>query len=57
MRVLRSRGADDPMVTAAELRLFGVPTLDIPEAGHNVHVEQPARFARGVLEFVTNAVG
>jgi pimeloyl-ACP methyl ester carboxylesterase len=36
------------------LQSFGVATLEIPAAGHNVHVEQPALVARGILEFVSN---
>jgi pimeloyl-ACP methyl ester carboxylesterase len=50
--VLLSRGEHDPMVSLAELQTLGVDTLDIPNAGHNVHVEQPRRFARSVVEFV-----
>jgi pimeloyl-ACP methyl ester carboxylesterase len=50
--VLLSRGAKDPMVTKAELQAFGVATVDIVDAGHNVHVEQPELFARSVVEFV-----
>jgi pimeloyl-ACP methyl ester carboxylesterase len=50
--VLLCRGVDDPMVTATALQAFGVETLDVPGAGHNVHVEQPRRFALGVVEFL-----
>jgi pimeloyl-ACP methyl ester carboxylesterase len=53
--VLLCRGVDDPMVTATALQAFGVETLDIPGAGHNVHVEQPRRFARGVVEFLVKS--
>ena len=41
------------MVSAAELASFGVPTLDIPDAGHNVHVERPWAFAQAVVDFAT----
>jgi pimeloyl-ACP methyl ester carboxylesterase len=53
--VLLSRGANDPMVSDAELQAFGVATLAIPDAGHNLHVEQPERFARSVVEFIANS--
>ncbi len=49
--VLLSRGVTDWMVSDDDLAAFGVPTLTIGDAGHNVHVEQPARFARSVVEF------
>ena len=49
--VLLCRGADDPMVSAAELASFGVPSVDIPGAGHNVHVERPRAFAQVVVDF------
>jgi pimeloyl-ACP methyl ester carboxylesterase len=52
--VLLIRGARDPMVTKAELQAFGVATVDIADAGHNVHVEQPELFARSVIEFVAD---
>ena len=42
------------MVTKAELQAFGVATVDIVDAGHNVHVEQPELFARSVVEFVAD---
>lgn len=47
-----SRGVDDPMVSDAELELFGVDTVTIPDAGHNVHAEQPARLVASVFEFL-----
>ncbi len=52
--VLLSRGVTDRMVSDDDLGAFGVPTSTIGEAGHNVHVEQPARFARTVVEFAAS---
>jgi pimeloyl-ACP methyl ester carboxylesterase len=52
--VLLSRGVTDWMVSDDDLAEFGVPTLTIGEAGHNVHVEQPARFARSLVEFAAS---
>jgi pimeloyl-ACP methyl ester carboxylesterase len=52
--VLLSRGVSDWMVSDDDLAAFGVPTSTIGEAGHNVHVEQPARFARSVVEFAAS---
>jgi len=52
--VLLSRGVTDWMVSDDDLAAFGVPTSTIGDAGHNVHVEQPARFARSVVEFAAS---
>jgi pimeloyl-ACP methyl ester carboxylesterase len=52
--VLLSRGITDWMVSDDDLAAFGVRTATIGEAGHNVHVEQPARFARSVVEFAAS---
>jgi pimeloyl-ACP methyl ester carboxylesterase len=49
-----SRGETDPMVSDEDLRAYGVPTSAIPGAGHNVHVEQPDRLARGIVEFAAS---
>jgi pimeloyl-ACP methyl ester carboxylesterase len=49
-----TRGIADWMVSDDDLAVFGVPTLTIGEAGHNVHVEQPARFARSVVAFAAS---
>ena len=53
--LLLCRGVDDPMVSAAALQALGVDSLDIPGAGHNVHVEQPRRFALAVVEFLVKS--
>jgi len=37
--VVLARGADDPMVTAAQL---GPGAVSLPGLGHNAHVEDPA---------------
>lgn len=39
--VLLARGASDPMVTLEELRMHCAAAFDIPNAGHNAHVESP----------------
>src|SRR5688572_13506748 len=52
--VLLSRGVTDWMVSDDDLAAYGAPTSTIGEAGHNAHVEQPARFARGVVEFAAS---
>lgn len=39
--VLLGRGASDPMVTLEELRVHCAAALDIPNTGHNAHVESP----------------
>ena len=49
-----SRGVADWMVSDDDLATFGVPTLTIGEAAHNVHVERPARFARSVVAFAAS---
>lgn len=41
-RVVLARGERDPMVSTAELNLHGQTTHNIPNAGHNAHVENPA---------------
>jgi pimeloyl-ACP methyl ester carboxylesterase len=40
--VLLARGEHDPMVSLQELRAHTPRAHDIPRAGHNVHVEDPA---------------
>ena len=40
--VLLARGEHDPMVSLQELRTHAPRAHDIPGAGHNVHVEDPA---------------
>jgi pimeloyl-ACP methyl ester carboxylesterase len=52
--VLLSRGVTDWMVSDDDLAALEVPTSTIGDAGHNVHVEQPAQFARSVVEFVAS---
>jgi pimeloyl-ACP methyl ester carboxylesterase len=52
--VLLSRGVTDWMVSDDDLAALGVPTSRIGDAGHNAHVEQPVRFARGVVEFAAS---
>ena len=47
--VVMARGADDPMVTDDQVRALGLEPRTVPGAGHNVHVEQPARFAGLIL--------
>jgi pimeloyl-ACP methyl ester carboxylesterase len=39
--VLLARGASDPMVTLEELRAHCAAALNIPDTGHNAHVESP----------------
>jgi pimeloyl-ACP methyl ester carboxylesterase len=46
------RGVADRMVGDAELSALGVPVVTLPDAGHNVHVEQPRLFAHAVLDVV-----
>jgi pimeloyl-ACP methyl ester carboxylesterase len=53
--VLLCRGERDEMVTDAQSRALGVETLDIPDAGHNVHVEQPQRLVGALVDFVGRA--
>jgi pimeloyl-ACP methyl ester carboxylesterase len=40
--VLLARGASDPMVTLDELRVHCAAAIEIPDTGHNAHVESPA---------------
>ena len=40
--VLLARGERDPMVTLQELRMHAPQACDIPGAGHNAHIEDPA---------------
>jgi pimeloyl-ACP methyl ester carboxylesterase len=40
--VLLARGERDPMVSLQELQTHAPRARDIPGAGHNVHVEDPA---------------
>jgi pimeloyl-ACP methyl ester carboxylesterase len=40
--VLLARGAADPMMTIEQLRAHCPSALEIPDAGHNAHVEAPA---------------
>ncbi|WP_319458435.1 hypothetical protein [Micromonospora sp. RTP1Z1] len=39
--VLLARGEQDPMVTDAQLKEFGVPVATLPGVGHNAHIEDP----------------
>ncbi|MCH9669807.1 MAG: alpha/beta hydrolase [Gammaproteobacteria bacterium] len=39
--VILARGEHDTMAPSAELARFGLPVVDIPNAGHNAHVERP----------------
>ncbi|MBV8877863.1 MAG: alpha/beta hydrolase [Gammaproteobacteria bacterium] len=41
-RIRLARGEHDPMVSLAELRVHDPQARDIPGAGHNAHVEDPA---------------
>ena len=49
--VLLNRGITDHMVSDDDLAIFGTATATIADAGHNVHVEQPERFARDLVGF------
>jgi pimeloyl-ACP methyl ester carboxylesterase len=56
------RGAESPLLSregalamAAEIR--GARLVEIEGAGHNVHLEQPARFVAAVLAFLTEIHG
>ena len=49
-RVVMARGADDPLVTDDQVRALGLEPRTVPGAGHNVHVEQPARLAGLILD-------
>jgi len=40
--VLLARGEHDPLVSLQELQTHAPRAQDIPGAGHNVHVEDPA---------------
>ena len=40
-RVLLARGAGDPMVSTAELRVHAPDAIEIAGCGHNAHVEKP----------------
>ena len=39
--VLASRGERDPLVSSAELRAAAPGAVDVPDRGHNLHVESP----------------
>ncbi|SBT37582.1 alpha/beta fold hydrolase [Micromonospora auratinigra] len=39
--VLLARGEEDPMVSDAQLKEWGVPVATLPGLGHNAHVEDP----------------
>jgi pimeloyl-ACP methyl ester carboxylesterase len=39
--VVLARGENDPMVSDAQLKEFGVPVATLPGLGHNAHVEDP----------------
>jgi len=41
-RVLLARGERDPMVSLQELRTHASHAHDIPDAGHNAHIENPS---------------
>ena len=47
--VLLARGEHDPMVGLAELRQYCPDAHEVPTAGHNAHVQQPAEIV-GLLE-------
>ena len=51
-RVVLACGANDRMVSIAELRRFSPGAVEIADAGHNVHVEKPQALARVVTEFL-----
>jgi pimeloyl-ACP methyl ester carboxylesterase len=40
--VLLARGEQDPMITDAQLKEYGVPVATLPGLGHNAHLEDPA---------------
>ncbi len=42
-QVLLACGERDPMVTVAQLRSLGCRVIELPDADHNPHVEQPKR--------------
>jgi pimeloyl-ACP methyl ester carboxylesterase len=42
-QVLLACGGRDPMVTIAQLRSLGCKAIEVPDAGHNPHVERPKR--------------
>jgi pimeloyl-ACP methyl ester carboxylesterase len=43
--VVLARGASDPMVSAGQLAALSPGSVDVPGAGHNAHVEDPAAVA------------
>ena len=54
-RVVLARGAADPMVSAAQLAALAARPVDLPGAGHNAHVEDPAAVAALLTPFVPAA--
>jgi pimeloyl-ACP methyl ester carboxylesterase len=44
--VMLARGAGDPMVSAADLAALPATARELPELGHNAHVEDPAALWR-----------
>ncbi len=53
-RVVLARGQRDPMVSLEELRAHVRQAHDIPDAGHNAHVEDP-RAVLGLIEALLSA--
>jgi pimeloyl-ACP methyl ester carboxylesterase len=53
-RVVLARGQRDPMVSLEELRAHARQAHDIPDAGHNAHVEDP-RAVLGLIEALLSA--
>jgi len=45
-KVILARGADDPMVSGADLTAFPADVRELPGLGHNAHVEDPATLWR-----------
>jgi pimeloyl-ACP methyl ester carboxylesterase len=52
-RVILARGERDSMVSLDELRAHAQAAYDIPDTGHNAHVEDP----RAVLELIETLLG
>lgn len=49
--VVLARGVADPMVSAEQLAALVPQPVDVPDAGHNAHVEQPAAVAELLTPF------
>lgn len=56
-RVVLACGANDRMVSIAELRRVSADAVEIPGVGHNLHVENPQALARLVNEFLNSGSG